>query len=101
MEVNLAYAAEEAPPLSIFATAAVVGVSLKADPNLPLGLPPTFLFPSGYVSLLHIAFSSDLKIKIWYLLDCRHICLIGLHFCYHIITIDTELCFHCYQTCSF
>jgi len=47
MEVNLAYAAEEAPPLSIFATAAVVGVSLKADPNLPLGLPPTFLFPSG------------------------------------------------------
>lgn len=47
MEVNLGYAAEEAPPLSIFATAAVVGVSLKADPNLPLGLPPMFLFPSG------------------------------------------------------
>lgn len=46
MEVALAYA-EEAPPLSVFATAAVAGISINADPKLPSGSPPTFSFPFG------------------------------------------------------
>jgi hypothetical protein len=90
MEVALAYT-EEAPPLSIFVTAAVAGISIKADPKLPSGSLPTFCFPSGYAPIVYIMFSSDLRIILLYLLARLHICMIVLHFFYCIISIYSEI----------
>ncbi|KAH9320016.1 hypothetical protein KI387_021785, partial [Taxus chinensis] len=46
MEVTLVHVKED-PPLSIIATAAVVGIPLNTDPKLPSGSPAAFSFSSG------------------------------------------------------
>ncbi|XP_057862359.2 glutamate--tRNA ligase, cytoplasmic isoform X1 [Cryptomeria japonica] len=46
MEMSLAHA-QDIPPFSIIATAALVGVPLKTDPNLPSGSPPALSFSTG------------------------------------------------------
>lgn len=60
MEMKLLFSADN-PPLSVIAAAKVAGISISAEPSLPSGSDPTFVFSNGlklhgvHVLLRHIA----------------------------------------------